>query len=393
MKNKQISTIIIIVLLSIATSVYGTKFTIGGRIQSEYSVIDVEGISSQSLIDDPTFYSAWGLSITENLGNGIKVFAIIDYGFNLSGNIGAARERYLGLSIDNWGQLKFGRIHSLFADYAGGWTIDPFVYTTLQAAGSGGTMIASANGLGSGPYTAVNSVVRFESVLKNGFSFAAMMMPGDSNSLEAELGGLLGGAGNNGGNTGGANGEWDFQVMGKYTYDYQDHKFEMFGGYSRDNVSTMQKNVSTANLKSEEVGRIGGVWSYKQFQIQGQYEHVSNALGAATCSNAAALGTPGSASRQCNSSMNAGGDGSAWYVGGQYKIGNATLVLQGGMTNANSTDFEGKRKAESFTVGMLYHLSKRSNLFGGYQHVNLKDRNALVDRDRNTWTVGLRHQF
>ena len=34
-----------------------------------------------------------------------------------------------------------------------------------QAAGSGGAMIASANGLGSGAYTAVNSVLRFDSVI------------------------------------------------------------------------------------------------------------------------------------------------------------------------------------------------------------------------------------
>ena len=67
--------------------------------------------------------------------------------------------------------------------------------------------------------------------------------------------------------------------------------------------------------------------------------------------------------------------------------------MQGGLTDANSTNLEEKRKAERFTVGMLYDLSKRSNLFGGYQHVNLKDRNALVDRERDTWTVGLRHHF
>ncbi len=91
--------------------------------------------------------------------------------------------------------------------------------------------------------------------------------------------------------------------------------------------------------------------------------------------------------------MNAGANGSAWYAGGQYKIGNATLVVQGGMTGANSTSFREKRKAESFTVGMLYDLSKRSNLFGGYQRVNLKDRNSSEDRDRDAWTLGLRHHF
>ena len=152
--------------------------------------------------------------------------------------------------------------------------------------------------------------------------------------------------------------------------------------------------MTTADSKTEEVGRIGGVWAYKDFQLQGQYEFVSNAIGAATCSDAAALGSIKEVeTRQCNSAMNAGGDGDVWYVGGQYKLGNATLIAQGGMSNADSTDFAKKRNAKSYTVGALYHLSKRTNLFGGYQHVNLIDRNETVDRDRNTWTVGLRHLF
>lgn len=91
--------------------------------------------------------------------------------------------------------------------------------------------------------------------------------------------------------------------------------------------------------------------------------------------------------------MNPGGNGEVWYAGGQYKLGNATLIAQGGMTDADRTAFLDKRKARSFTVGALYHLSKRTNLFGGYQHVNVIDRNETIDRDRNTWTVGLRHLF
>ncbi|GJL74656.1 porin [Nitrosomonas sp.] len=396
MKKKLISIIIVItstLTAAIITSAYGADLIIGGRVQSEYSSIDIEGISSQSSIDDPTFYSSWNLKISENLGNGIKALALIDSGFNLSGNIGGARERYVGLSSDSWGQIIFGRIHSPFADFAGGWTIDPFVYTTLQAAGSGGTMIASANGLGAGPYTAVNSVVRFDSVEINGFSFAAMLMPGDANRLEANLGGVLGGTGNNVGNTGGANGEWDFQVAAKYAVAFQAHRFNVFGGYSRDNISTEQKNISVVNLKTEQVGRVGGVWSYKNFRLQGQYEYVSDALGAATCSDAAALGSINDVTRQCNSAMNPGGNGSAWHAGGQYKWGNTNLIVQGGMTDADGTDVFASRKAENFTVGAFHDLSKRSSIFGGYQHVNVEDKNSATDRDRNTWTVGIRHNF
>lgn len=134
--------------------------------------------------------------------------------------------------------------------------------------------------------------------------------------------------------------------------------------------------------------------SYKNFQLQGQYDFIYDAIGASTCSDAAALGSIGDVTtRQCNSAMNPGGDGDIWHVGAEYKLGNATLIAQGGMTDADKTAIFKSREAKSFTVGALYHLSTRTNLFGGYQHVNVIDKNNTQDRDRNTWTVGLRHLF
>ncbi len=388
MKRELISKALAGIFISaVVTPTYGIDVRLGGRIQAEYSAIDIEGFSSQTAIDDPTFYSSFGLKVSENLGNGIKVHALIDYGFNLSGSIGAARERYVGLASDSWGEVKIGRVHSLFADYIGGWTIDPFVYTALQATGSGGTMIANANGLGSGSFTAVNSVMRIESITVNGFSLAAFLMPGDANKLDPVTG--------NGdlANTGGEDGEWDFQIAAKYAFDYQKHNFDLFGGYSRDNVSSSQKNVTTVNLKNENVWRGGGVWSYKNFQIQGQYDYIDNAVGAATCSDAAALGAVGEVTRRCNSAINPGGNGSVWFTGGQYKLGNTTLIAQGGMTDANSTNVFASRKSKSYTVGAFHHLSQRTSLFTGYQHVNVEDKNSTVDRDSNIWTAGIRHNF
>ncbi|GKS69300.1 hypothetical protein W03_13040 [Nitrosomonas sp. PY1] len=372
----------------------GTKLVITGRLQSEYHAVHVEGFSSQTALNDPTFFSSWGLRISENLGNGLKAIGMIDWGFSTgTGSPTGAREQYVAFSKDSLGILKFGRIHSLFADYIGGWTIDPLVYTALQAAGSGGAMIASANGLGSGAYTAVNSVLRFDSVNFNGFTFAAMLMPGDSSRLEANLGGLLGGAGNNIGNTGGANGEWDVQLGTKYEFHYLDHRLAIFGGYSRDNASSQQKHNPFAHLRTEEVGRIGGVWAYKNYQLQGQFERISNALGAATCSNAAALGDIGDPTRQCNSAMNPGGDGYTWFTSGQYMWGNTSFVAQGGMTIAHAVDALHKKNSENFTLGAIHNLSKRTSIFGGYQRVNVDDQSNIKDRDRNTWTVGIRHRF
>lgn len=186
MKKKLISAVLAGIFLAGIASAYGSpNISIVGRIQAEYSGINIEGFSTQTSVNDPTFFSSWGIRAFEDLGYGFKAVTMIDFGFDTNGAPVGNREVFVGLSKDTLGTLKFGRTHSPFADFAGGWTIDPFVYTTLQATGSGGTMIASANGLGSGSYSAVNSVVRFTSTVFNGFSFAVLLMPGDADRLEA----------------------------------------------------------------------------------------------------------------------------------------------------------------------------------------------------------------
>ena len=91
--------------------------------------------------------------------------------------------------------------------------------------------------------------------------------------------------------------------------------------------------------------------------------------------------------------MNFGGDGNIWFAGGQYDLGNTSLIAQGGMTNAKGLEGgAAKREVSSFTVGAIHNLSKRSSLFGGYQRAMVDDKNAVF-KDSNTYTVGMRHNF
>jgi len=398
MKKKLISLAVAGALAApMVASAQGTNVTPFGSVQAEYATVNYDKQSSQALIGDDTGRSRFGAHITEQLGGGLKAKARVEYGFNTgSGNLGVARERWVGLANDNWGELKFGRIQSPFKDFAGGMTIDPFAYTTLQASGSGGTMTASANGLGSGAQTFVNSAVRYDSPKVEGFSFAGILMPGDANRLDpgnfiSPSSGFQGSQSN----SGGEDGEWDFQVAGKYEAQVQGHNLGVFGGYSRDNLSTRQRTTTGLN-NNEHVWRGGASWSFQNFRLSGQYERVSNAIGAATCSTAAALGNPGSGlpdtRSQCNSAMNLGGDGHLWFAGGQYDWGNTSIIAQGGMSEANATATAAKREVSTFTVGLIHNLSKRSSLFGGYQRGMVDDR-ANVFRDSNTYTVGMRHNF
>jgi general bacterial porin, GBP family len=405
----------------VVASAQGTNVTIFGRVQAEYSLVDFAGQPSQGALQDNSRSSRWGLHITEDLGNGIKANARLEMGLNAgSGSATTPREQWVGLSSNNIGDVKFGRVQSPFKDFAGGMTIDPFAYTTLQANGAGGTMSAGANGLGSGANGFVNSAIRYDSATIEGFSFAALFMPGDANSLNPQnptpglsAGGisqsfLPGGLGGQG-NTGGRNGDFDGQAAAKYHADFMGMGMDVFGGYSRDNANQFQKSIG---LKTEEVWRVGAAWAFENFKLHGQYEHINHAIGSATCTTAASLtanpldGTGGTG--QCNSAMNAGSNGHIWHAGGQYKWGNTTLVAQGGMTSAEAGGINNAqaRKVDSFTVGAIHNLSKRTSLFGGYQHVYVNNPNAAGANDqgnyiapayatgnRATYTVGVRHNF
>lgn len=400
MKKKLISLAVAGALATpLAVSADSTNVTLFGSAQAEYNTVDIDGISSQSNVGDDAGRSRWGLNVTEQLGGGLRAMAHIEYGLNLgSGDIGFARERWVGLGNDAWGDVKFGRVASPFKDFAGGMTIDPFAYTTLQAGGSGGTMVASANGMGAGANGFVNSAARYDSPVVEGFAFSALLMPGDSQRLDPVLGGSGGGSG--GANSGGEDGEWDFQIAAKHSSEFGAHGFDVFGGYSRDNVSTSQRNLIAGDVDDEEIWRGGASWTFADFRLSGQYENINNAslTGAASCTTAGMLGATGPATGgtgQCNSAMNVNGDGNVWFAGAEYKIGNTRLIAQGGMSHAKKVSgFASTKDARSFTVGAIHDLSKRSSLFGGYQRVDVRDHTVgAADTDRNTYTVGVRHHF
>ncbi len=401
MKKKLISLAVAGALATpMVVSAQGTSVTMFGSAQAEYATVDYQGFTSQALIGDDTGRSRWGVHVVEQLGGGLKAKAHLEFGFNTgSSDLGFARERWVALANDQWGEIKFGRVQSPFKDFAGGQTIDPFAYTTLQAAGSGGTMTASANGMGSGAQSFVNSAVRYDSPKVEGFSFSGLLMPGDSERLDPILGG------SSSPYSGGEDGEWDFQVTGKYELTLaNDHNFSVFGGYSRDNISTKQRAFQTLNFgpgaRDEQVWRGGASWDFRNFRIAGQYEDVDDASinGAASCTSAAQLGSTGpggafSGDRgQCNSAMNVNGDGRLWFVSGEYALGSTRLIAQGGMSKAKETTSADKREVSSFTVGAIHSLSQRTSLFGGYQRNMVDDRNGVF-RDSNVYTVGMRHNF
>ncbi len=407
--NKKLIALAVAGALATPMAVFaeGTNVTLFGSVQAEYATVDIDGQSSEASVGDDTGRSKFGVQVIEQLGAGLKAKAHIEYGLSTgSGAIGIARERWVALANDSWGEVKFGRVQSPFKDFAGGMTIDAFSYTSLQAAGSGGAMVASANGLGSGANGFVNSAARYDSPVVEGFAFSALLTPGDSSKLDPTSGvatGTPGGVDMFGapvsGNNGGEDGEWDFQIAAKHSIQHGEHGFDMFGGYSRDNVSVAQRAFQAGDADDEEIWRGGASWNFGDIRLSGQYENINNAslTGAASCTTSGAMGGVGDPRGQCNSAMNLNGDGEIWFAGAEYALGNTTLIAQGGVSHAKKVSgFAPGRDARSFTIGAIHHLSRRSSLFGGYQRVDMRGPTVAgtnLNKDRNTYTVGIRHDF
>lgn len=392
----------------LASAQGGTGVTLFGRVQAEYQSTEIDQAAGandyrQETISDNAGQSRWGIKINEDLGNGLSAIAQIEFAFRTgNGSADSAREQWVGLSSKSWGSAKFGRVQSPFKDFAGGGTLDLFNSTTLQARGSGGALYAPANGLGAGSH--VDHSIRYDSPEFGGFSAALLLSPVDATQTDAT---------NGGGNLGGRGGTGNYQLGLKYKFG---NSGEIFGGYSNDDANDTQSTTLTNGRlgDDEEVWRIGASWKFGDFTIAGQYDNIENALpgnGGTTCGGGAtANGGEAAATGQCNSSLNANGEGDIWFLTLQYKLGKTTLVVQGGETNADEVSAGGvvqatEREAKNITLGAIYNFSKRTRVYGGYQRVSVDGARNVANTtatgtavlaeqpDRSTWTIGMRHDF
>ena len=395
--------------LPLTASADSASVKIFGRVQTEYSSTKIDQAASassfrQESLGDNTGHSRWGLDISEDLGNGLNAKARIEYGFSTGAGVADfAREQWVGLAGKSWGELKFGRFESPLKNFAGGATIDPFFDSNLQAVGAGGAVVGPNNGLGSSAF--VDHAIRYDSPNFNGFSAALLWLPSDATQTEPNAGGAGGTGGKGGGN--------DYQIALKYQFGKVG---EVFGVYSRDSASDAQRATFTNGRfgEDESVWRLGGSVAFGDFNLVGQYDDFSDTLvnGSAICSGGASAALDGNSTTQCNSGLNANGDGHAWLLGVHYQLGKTTFVVQGGRSQADAVTngstgvlTANERSAKNITLGAIYKFSKRTRVFGGYQRVSLDGARSVdnsltsgtavlgIQPKRSTWDIGLRHDF
>lgn len=383
-----------------------------GRVQTEYSGVKIDSTSlnpnsyTQSDIGDNGVMSRWGLQISEPLGNGLKAIAHIEYYVQPGTGIGPLnRSQWVGLA-GPWGAFVAGRTQAPTKLY-GGADYDIFNATALQAVGAGGAMWGPPNGFGAA--TIVDHAIKYTTPKLGGFQLSALVMPSNSAQSAPNTASVMSAVGS--GDTGGKGGAPDWDVAAKYDFSLG----QMIVGYAVDKASDLERTLvyNGRNLDDQKFWQLGGKLNLGPFTLLGQYQHINHAMGGAACSGGAAengnnpsntyWNSPGTAgTAQCNTAMYPGGSGNIWFLGGQYKIGNAVLVLQGGRTKADGFNGLPDMKARNITVGAVYFFSKRTRVFGGYQKVDVDYYSnfasgvlggTIVHPNRSVWDIGLRQDF
>lgn len=388
------------ILVSATCEADNSSVQLIGRVQAELQSIKIDGVAGgrrQTALTDNVGQSRFGFRINEDLGNGLSAIAFVDWRFGTGAGTGPfPREQWVGFDSKRWGNITFGRTNGLPKTY-GGSAYDLFYDTSLQLMGSGGAMYAPANGFGVDVF--VDHSIRYESPRWGAIQFAVLLSPSNADQADATLGG---------GNTGGKGNGLDYQLAGRFTLGTG----EIVAGYSRDNANDLQKTLVTngKNGSAETVWMLGGKWQWTDLAVFGQYFRIRDALaqgggsGVGTAGGMGAISTAGCGlnasglsndagvtTQQCNTAMNTNGDGNIWALGVNYKLGNNTLVLQGGRSKADAVAAAPERKAVNLTLGGIHALSKRTTVFGGYQRVNVSA--AGSNPDRKTLSIGMRHNF
>ncbi len=363
-----------------------------GKLQAQYDSIKIDGncgtladCETQSGIHDNGVMSRIGFDVSQDVGGGLKGVGRLEYTQVIANGVApGAREQWVGLQ-GGFGTIALGR-HQAPMKYIGGAAYDIFVATALQARGSGGAMWAPGTGWGAAGF--VNNAIKYSSPNMGGFIVHAVAVPGDANQES-----------NNG-----PGGGVDLNIGAKYGTK----NWEVIAGVSRDTATDAQQATLDASgkaLDDETVSRIGGKVSLAGFTILAQYENISNSLTSDGCSggasyngaraNANASGLPIAGTAQCNTSITQGSDGKIWFVGLHYKLGNNTLVLQGGKTTSDALGPVAEKTAKNTTLGVVHFFAKQTRLFAGYQKVTTEGITVgtTADPDRTSWAVGLRQDF
>jgi predicted porin len=318
--------------------------------------------------------SRLGFKGEEALGNGLKAIFLLEYALNIDQNSGvgsgsglAARQQYVGLAGNRWGQLTLGR------QYAPGYDASSRNDSFLGAAFSPHSFLTATAGNTITPNSGArwNNSVAYTSGNYGGFQAKAIYGFGEYSPANAA------------GVAGGQNNIWDDGKVG-LGLNYANGPFNVDVVYQGRYHQRTDPSLATVNGEDTHEWYVGGSFDFKFAKLLASYQKQNDK----------------------NAYNN---DSDVWQIGAIIPVSSAgNIHLSYGQLDWDhaqkatplAAGLDGKSKAGG--IAYSHAMSKRTTLYTGLVHVkNNNDTLAIapgtgtgvVDKSNTTFVAGINHKF
>ena len=295
--------------------------------------------------------SRWGLRVSEDLGGGLAAIAQFESGFNIdtgsqTDNLGRTqtlfgRQAFVGLK-SGFGTVALGRQYGPYDDMKG--TLSLQGNNAFDATGGG---VYGTVGIGAwvGYNPRVNNSIKFQSNNYSGLSFSAIYGMGEDKTVATSASSTFGiGA---------------MYANGPITVGLV-HQND---GTAR---TTTAPNINGKNEKENTM--LAGAYDFGYAKLGGGY-------------NEARVTSAGSSQPKFKE----------WFLGLSAPLGATTLKAQ--YARSKQTVAGVSLENDSIGIDAVYHFSKRTSAYVGYNVTNFDQAAALADVKNRRFGVGLRHKF
>jgi predicted porin len=376
--EKKLLTVAIAAALAGATAVAQADTTLYGNVNESinWSKVDDGGPEEDKDINLQSNTSSIGIKGSEDLGNGLSAVYQAEFQFDPSGGDNGGltgRDQWMGLKTNKLGQLRFGTISTSYKSH--GAMIDPLYRTSLEHR-SFGLQSRLHSGRGENGEGRMTKHIRYDSPSWAGFDFTL-----------------------------------DYSLDDNANDGSDDNAYGAGAKYKNGGILVFADYLTNDAGGDDNAWKVGGSWTLGNFGISGQYEGDGGLIAQ---QGAGAFGYD----PDDLPSTEWQGDGqNTWFAGASYTWGN-TLFF-GGYGQGDDADSGGTNTLQqgidtgytSWTLAVDHHLSKRTDVYAGYNRLDCNSyagsvcgraikinvpASANQPQDGGTqdfFSVGVRHKF
>lgn len=348
-----------------------TSVTLYGRVDTgfQYQSVEIDNFGKATRTGMHSGGQAgnrWGLTGSENLGNGLRAIFTLEAGFNLEDGSAADKNRtafnrqaFAGMASDKWGTLTLGRQYNFGFDYFA--NVGPF----------GNNFALAAQ-----PVTFPTAMVRYDNLFKYSTPTFGGFKAGIGFSRDT---GLAGGS------------PWSGDTVSVLTAGvrYDSGPVALTADFDQLSKVPDAGGSGTGSIKS---WLVGGSYNFGIVKLALAYGQDRGGRISAVSSNVNALGNvvPVPNARHFD-----GFKAHNFEVGLSAPIAGGTLMAAWMMSDSNldavTAGGNGVGSQQSYSLGYAYDLSKRTNLYavGTY----MKNPSYIDGANSQEYRIGIHHKF